>query len=280
MTQLRQRMIQDLKLRGFAEKTQQSYVAAVRALAGYYKTSPDLLSQEQVRRFFLYLIDEKKAAKSTVTIHLTGIKFFYERTLGRKWTVFNLVRPRRRKKLPVVLTLEEIHHILSFVRNPAARMALTVIYSCGLRLSEGAMLKIGDIDSKRMVVRVTDGKGGKDREALLPDRTLAILRDYFRQQRPTDWLFAAPRSNGHIPTATLQKIFKLALVQSQISKKVSIHSLRHSYATHLMENGVPLTTIQKLLGHTSSTTTMRYTHLTLQGKINVKQVINDVMARL
>jgi len=156
-------MIQDLQLHGYAETTQKSYVAAVKALAGYYHRSPDQLDQEQVREYFLNLIEKKKAAKSTVTQQLCGIKFFYENTLGKKFGVLNLVRPKRRKKLPTVLSQQEIRQILGLVRKEMAQTLLTTIYCCGLRLSEGTHLKVADIDLQRRRLRVVNTKRGKDR---------------------------------------------------------------------------------------------------------------------
>jgi len=148
-----------MQLRGLALRTQESYISAVKGLAKFYNRSPDLISEEEVRNFFLHLIKERGAARSTVTLYLCGIKFFYEKTLKRDWTVFHLVRPKKRVKLPVVLTFDEVRQLLSEVVNPVAKMALRMIYSCGLRLSEGIHLKVEDIESERMLVRVNNGKG-------------------------------------------------------------------------------------------------------------------------
>lgn len=273
-------MQQDLKLHGYADRTQESYISTVKALARYYNRSPDQLDQEQVREFFLHLIEEKQSSKSTVTIHLCGIKFFYEKTLGRQWNVFDLIRPKQRKKLPVVLSQTEIKKILAQVKKDVARTLLCIIYSCGLRLSEGTRLKPGDIDTSRMQVRVDNGKGGKDRDVPLPNRTHAILKRYMRDYPPKRWLFPASRTNGHFLNSTLQKTFRLALRQTDIQKKASIHSLRHSYATHLLEHGVDLPSIQKLLGHSSLSTTLRYTHLTERRIASVNVTINHIMDRL
>lgn len=161
MTELRRRMIQDMELRGFSPKTRKAYVDAVKGLAAFHHRSPDKLGDEEIRQFFLHLVSERHAARSTVTIYLCGIKFFYEKTLGRELPVMNLVRPRKRVKLPVVLSTSETKELLEQVRHPAYRMALTMIYSCGLRLSEGVHLKVADIDGQRMLVRVENGKGGK-----------------------------------------------------------------------------------------------------------------------
>jgi len=280
MSELRKRMIHDMQLRGLSEKTQEAYVGAVKGLAKFYHRSPDQLSEEEIRDFFLHLVNVRRAARSTVTIHLCGIKFFYERTLGKQWLTFGLVRPRKRVKLPVILALEEVRHILSLVRNPVARTALRMIYSCGLRLSEGIHLQVADIDSKRMLVRVRNGKGGKDRDVPLPEKTLEHLRAYWAVFRPRPWLFPAKDGAKPLSDTSLQKTFKAALRQSGIEKKASIHTLRHSYATALLEKGVDLRVIQEILGHKSPQTTTIYTHLTQKTVERLHSSVNDLMSEL
>ena len=261
MTELRRRMLEDLQLAGYTPKTQKSYIDAVRGLAKHYKRSPDLLSEEEVRNFFLHLINGRKAARSTVTIYLCGIKFFYETTLKHTWNVFGLVRPKHVKKLPVVLSGAEVRTIIGSIRKPVVRMALTLIYSCGLRVSEAARLRVEDIDSERRLLWVRNGKGGKDRSVPLSEPTLASLRDFWRTTRSKGWFFPGP-DDGHINIVTIQKSFKAALLESGINKAASVHTLRHSFATHLLECGVDIRIIQKILGHESITTTCIYTHLT------------------
>jgi site-specific recombinase XerD len=197
-------MIEDMQLHGYAEKTQQAYLAAVKGLAKYYRRSPEQLSAEEIRQFFLYLVNDKGVASGTLNIYLCGIKFFYERTLEREWTIFDLVRPKKRKKLPVVLSVYEVRFLLSLVAQPTQRMALRIIYSCGLRLSEGTHLKVDDIDSARMMVLVR-GKGGKDRYVPLPKRTLELLREYWLINRPHTYLFPSRRGLDTIPTGTLHE---------------------------------------------------------------------------
>jgi integrase/recombinase XerD len=280
MTELRRRMIQDIQLHGYAERTQESYVDAVRGLAKFHRRSPDRLTDEEIREFFLHLINKKKSAFSTVTIYLCGIKFFYETTLSRKLPVFDLIRPQKRKKLPLVLTQDEAIRILSLVRHPVGRMCLTTIYSCGLRLSEGTHLQVSDVDSSRMLIRVRNGKGGKDRYVPLPERILEHLRAYFRIFRPKLWLFPAKRSESPFPEASLQKMFKAAVRQSGTGKNASVHTLRHSYATHLLENGTDLRVIQSLLGHNSPLTTAVYTHLTRKTMETLYGTVNRLMEPL
>jgi integrase/recombinase XerD len=280
MTTLRRRMLEDLQLRGLAPKTQQCYVAAVRQLAHYYRRPPDQLSDEELRQYFLYLRNEKKVAESTFRIHLYGIRFFYERTLTRPWPVFDLVRPRNPQKLPVVLSPQEVRDLLARVKNPTAQMCLRLIYACGLRLTEGTQLQVSDIDAQRMLVQVRCGKGGKDRCVPLAPRVLTLLRAYWQRQRPRPWLFPARDQQTPLPATTLQKTFKLVVRQSRIPKDASIHTLRHSYATHLLERGVSLRVIQELLGHNSPRTTARYTHLTPPTLDAVHATIATLMADL
>jgi len=280
MSAIRQRMIEDMQLHGYAAKTQAAYLGAVRGLAKHYRRSPEDITQEEIRSYFLYLVKERGVARSTLTIHLSGIRFFFEKTLKREWRIFDLVRPQKRKKLPVVLSTDEVKHFLSLVQHPTIRMALTVIYACGLRLSEGIHLKVQDIDSRRMLVWVRNGKGGKDRCVPLPERLLELLRNYWTLRRPRLYLFTAQDSHKPFSPTTLQKTFKIVLNQSGIRKEASIHTLRHSYATHLLEKGINLRMIQELLGHQSPQTTARYTHLTDKTFHTLTETVNHLMADL
>ena len=272
------RLQEDMQLRGLAPATQQAYRAAVLGLARFCGRPLDALvtlTEEELRRFFLHLVTERGAARSTLTIYRSGIRFFVERTLRRTWPVLDLVRPAKRHALPVVLAPSEVRGLLERVRDPRARMCLTTIYVCGLRLSEGLALTTADIDSARMVVRVRCSKGGRDREVPLPTRTLACLRAYWKElehayrrehwgaPRPVvPWLFPNLAQTRPMHPTTLQKIFTAAVRESGLAKHASIHTLRHSYATHLLERGVSLRVIQELLGHRSPATTAVYTHLT------------------
>jgi len=274
-------MIQDLQLHGYAERTQQSYIAAVGLLARYFNRSPDLLGDEEIRQYFLHLINVKQASRSTVRQYLSGIKFFYETTLVRPLPVFDLIKPRKRIKLPVVLSTAEVRTILRQVRHPLARMALTLIYACGLRLSEGRQVRTGDIDGERRLLWVRDGKGGKDRSVPLPEAVLEQLRYYWKAQHLTGpWLFPAPRDHGPVGVSLLQKVFKAALHESSVNKNASIRTLRHSYATHLLEQGVDLRVIQSLLGHTSPQTTTIYTHITPRVMDRLSNSLNHLMESL
>jgi site-specific recombinase XerD len=273
-------MLEDLQLRGLAPKTQQCYVAAVHQLAHHYQRPPDQLSEEELRQYFLFLLNEKKVAESTFRIHLYGIKFLYEMTLQRPWPVFDLVRPRKSQKLPIVLSVQEVRQLLSLVENSKARMCLQLIYACGLRLTEGTQLQVADIDPQRMLVRVRQGKGGKDRLVPLAPRVLALLREYWQRQRPRPWVFPARHRAGPLSPTSPQKTFKAVVRQSGIPKDASVHTLRHSYAIHLLERRVPVRVIQELLGHKSPSTTARYTHLTPPTLDVVHATITALMADL
>lgn len=280
MSTLRQRMIEDMQLRGLSERTQESYVRAVRQLAEHYGKSPDQLSEEELRQYFLYLKNEKHASRSTCTLALCGIKFFYEHTLRRGWPTLTFVRPARERKLPVVLSQEEVCRILGCLRQPHYRVCLTTIYSCGLRLQEGVQLQVADIDSARMLVRVRQGKGNKDRYVPLPQPTLELLRAYWVTHRPRVWLFPGRGGTTPLDKTGVQRAFRAALQESGIQKPATVHTLRHSYATHLLEAGVNLRIIQVYLGHSSPSTTALYTHLTRPAELLATQVLNRLLQDL
>jgi integrase/recombinase XerD len=272
-TPLRQKMIEDMQLHGFAARTQEAYLLAVSQLARHYRKPPDQIDEEELRQYFLYLIEEKHAARNTCTIALCGIKFFFENTLGKEWKTFELVRPPRQKKLPVVLSVGEVRSILGLVRKVQYRACLSTIYACGLRLEEGLHLQVAHIDSDRHLLHVCHGKGGKDRYVPLPQPILEILRQYWVSHRNPIWLFPSPCESGKNPmhASAVQRAFRAALRESGISKPATVHTLRHSWATHLLEAGVNLRIIQEYLGHASPATTAIYTHLT--------QPSNDLAAR-
>ena len=288
MTPLRQRLMQDLQLRGYSDRTVEAYVRAVAQLARFYHTSPDQLSEEQVRDYLLHLSTVQRVARGTHTIALCGIKFFYEQTLGQQWTVLDVARPKGEKKLPVVLSREEVWRILGAVRIPVYRACLTTIYACGVRLLEGAQLQVPDVDGDRQLLHI-HGKRRKDRYVPLPDATLSLLRDQWRTHRNPLWLFptgtrrhVAPLRDpaiGPISRSSLQSAFGRAVKTSGVHKRAHVHTLRHSYATHLLEAGVALPLIQEALGHTSLRTTAIYTHLTRELRDAALEPINGLMQR-
>ncbi len=282
MTTLRQKMIEDMQLHGFAERTQTSYLQAVRQLADYYHKPPDQISEEELRQYFLYLKNVKKVARSTMTLALCGIKFFYERTMQQPWTTLALVRPPREKKLPVVLSVEEVRQILARLRRWRYRVCLSTIYACGLRLQEGLHLQVSHIDGGRQLLHVCHGKGGKDRYVPLPQPILEMLRQYWGTHRDPVWLFPSTHQavSGPMDASGLQRAFHAALRDSGIQKPATVHTLRHSYATHLLEAGLNLRLIQSYLGHASPNTTALYTHLTQPSEDMATQAVNRVVAGL
>jgi site-specific recombinase XerD len=281
-------MIECLQLRGLSERTQEAYVRAVRQLSEHYHKSPDQITEAELRQYFLYLKNIKHYARSSSTIAICGIRFFFERTLEKDWTIFNLVRPAPEKKLPVILSLSEVRQILSRLRLPRYKVCLTTIYSCGLRLQEGTNLHVADIDSARLMIHVRHGKGAKDRYVPLPQRTLQLLREYWLTHRNPLLLFPSP-GHGEVPLATsaeplhkssVQDAFRAALKASGNNKRASVHTLRHSWATHLLEAGVNLRLIQEWLGHSSPATTSVYTHLTVKAEQLGAAAINQLMSDL
>jgi len=279
MTDLRRRFVDDMTLHGLAPTTQNVYVNAVRQLAARYRRSPDQLSEQELRDYFTYLIKEKRLASSTLRTQIFGIKFLYTKTLQKPWPTLKLLRARRREKLPVVLDPAEAKRLLAVERSPVARMCATLMYSCGLRISEALNLKVTDIDSKRMVVIVRSGKGNKDRHIPLPRRTLDLLRDYWRRHQPKTWLFITPDARP-LADHSVRYFLKKARLDTGIRKRVSCHTLRHSYATNLMAKGVDVRVIQVLLGDRSLKTTTLYLHMTSSVMKSVQEAINDLMADL
>lgn len=288
MTELRQKMIESLQLRGFSERTQECYVRAVRQLAEHFHKSPDLITEDELQKYFLYLRNVKNYSRSATTIALCGIRFFFQHTLHKDLPALNFIRPPREKKLPVVLATEEVRRILRLLRHPGYRTCLTTIYSCGLRLQEGTHLQVADIDSPRQMIHLRRGKGAKDRYVPLPLRTLELLRQYWLTHRNPILIFSA-ETRAHLDLAissqplsksSLQHAFRAALIQSGIHKRASVHSLRHSWATHLLEAGVNLRLIQVYLGHSSPATTSLYTHLTVKAEGLAAETINRLMSDL
>jgi integrase/recombinase XerD len=286
MTHLRQRMLADMQLRGLAPKTQNSYLRVVRQLAAHYHKSPDTITEEELRDYFLFLKNEKKASRSACTIALCGIKFFFEQTLQRHWRTFDLVRPPKSKKLPTVLSQDEVRCLLDRVRLPHYRHCLTTIYTCGLRLKEALRLEVRDVDSSRELLHIRQAKGWRDRYVPLPQTTLALLRHQWATHRHPSLIFPS-RHRGVVSQAVqpmsssgVQRAFKAALAGSDVAKQATVHTLRHSWATHLLEAGVNLRLIQLWLGHKSLQTTALYTHLTRNAETLAGEKINHLMADL
>ncbi|MDP9314951.1 MAG: site-specific integrase [Chloroflexota bacterium] len=284
MTPLRQRMIADMQLRGLADRTQESYLSAVQHLALHYRKPPDQITDEELRQYFLYLRNEKRVAPSTAHVALNALRFLYAHTLHRPWPMLDFIRPPRPTKLPVVLSRGEVRHLLHAIRMPQHRACISLIYACGLRLLEGVQLTIPQIDSARHLLHIQAGKGGKDRYVPLPDSALTLLRQYWQTHRHPVFLFPALRGDAVLAAAThpmdesgVQRAFRATLKASGIHKPASIHTLRHSWATHLLEAGVNLRLIQAWLGHSSPQTTTIYTHLTQRAETAATTVITELI---
>lgn len=284
MSQLRNKMTEDMILNGLAKKTQQNYLYSVSKLSKHFGKSPANISNEELREYFLFL--KSKYAYSTSTVAICGIKFFYEKSLGKPFEVFNILRAPKRKTLPVVLSREEVHTLIKSVRSFRYRACLMLIYSCGLRVGEAVCLKANQIDGRRKTIHIRQAKGNKDRYVPLPEITLNILREYYRTHRNPEFIFPGGReafissSGHHVNAMTLQTVLKKALKETGIIKPASIHTLRHSYSTHLLESGVDIRIIQEYLGHKNIASTMIYTHLTPLIKEGVYSKVNNLMSGL
>lgn len=284
MTPLRQRMLEDMKLRGFSSSTQAHYLTVLVLLSRHFHQSPDLLTEDQLRQYFLWMIYDRKYSRSTVTIALCAIKFFFEKTLQRPLATLNLVRPPAEHKLPVVLSRQEVRAILRCVRLPAYRACLSLLYACGLRLNEAIQLRPGDIDGQRLLLRVR-GKGNRERWVPLPPPMLARLREFWKTHRCPHWVFPKPPRRGRLSgdpicPRSLQEAFERAVHRSRVRKPAHIHSLRHSYATHLLEAKVDLRIIQLTLGHKSLQTTALYTHLTSEVQASLREPLTQLVQDL
>ena len=224
MTELRKRMIECLQLRGLGARTQHTYVGVVRRLATHYQKSPDHISEKELEQYFLHLIDVKKYSPSALTVALSAVKFLYEKVLHKRWPTLRFVRPPRPKKLPSVLSMEEVRQVLSRIASPRYKVCLTTIYSCGLRLQEGLHLQVRDLDSKRRMLHVRDGKGSRDRYVPLPDQTLKLLRQYWKTHGNRIWLFPGGNrsqlrnATGPIGASGLSEAFRQAVKESRINK--------------------------------------------------------------
>ena len=261
MTPLRQRMLEDLQIRHYSPITIRVYLHAVAEFARYFGTSPDRLRAEHIRQYQLFLIKEKKASQSTLVQTVCALRFLYTHTLDRKVAIERIPFPRREKKLPLILSREEVKTLLEAPKSLRHRTQLALLYGSGLRVSEVIQLRVDDIDSARRVVHVRQGKGRKDRQTLLSAKLLDLLRCYWRSHKPTGWLFPSADSTRPISPKAVFLACRHAAQRAGISKPVHPHSLRHAFATHLLESGTNLRTIQILLGHANLETTARYLHV-------------------
>lgn len=261
MGRLHDQMKRDLELRNFSPRTRSIYLACVRRFALYFHRSPDELGDPEIREYLHYLIKERNVSQGAVTQVYGALKFLYGTTLKRDWEGFRIPKGKMGRRLPIVLSQREVEALFGAIKNLKHRAILMTIYSAGLRVSEALHLKPSDIDSQRMMIRVEHGKGDKDRYTLLGKRNLDILREYWKKYHPQDWLFCNPSRKKPLSTTAVREAFKKALRQAGIKKPAMIHTLRHSFATHLLEAGTDLYHIQHLLGHTNPKTTAVYLHL-------------------
>lgn len=261
MTPMRLRMIQDMQIRNLSPRTIECYTYHIGCFAKHFGRSPDSLGMEQVRAYQVYLVEQKRASWSSFNQAVCALRFLYGVTLKQSWPVVQIPFAKRPKKLPVVLGPDEVQRLLRCAKPLKPRVLLTTIYAAGLRLEEATHLEVRDIDSARMLLRVACGKGAKERLVPLSPRLLEELRAYWKQVRPTRWLFPGGTPDRPISDTTVQKSCKVAAREAGLTKHVSPHVLRHSYATGLMESGVDLLTISRLLGHRSFATTMIYLHV-------------------
>jgi integrase/recombinase XerD len=259
MTSLRQRMIEDMQVRNFSPHTRSTYVLQVSLFARYFSKPPDQLGPEEIRSYQVYLTNEKKLAPGSILIAVAALRFLYKVTLHKDWSVEDIIpAPKKPQKLPIVLSPEEVLHFLSCVASPKHRTVLTTCYAAGLRISEAIRLKPPEIDSQRMVIRVDQGKGQKDRYVMLSPKLLEVLRDWWRMEKPRPWLFPGDIPGRHISKDAVEQACQKAHQRCRIPKPITPHSMRHAFAVHLLERGTDVRTIQLLLGHRSLATTARY----------------------
>jgi len=273
MGKLRDQMLVDLQLSGAKRRTQETYLREVENLVKYFNRSPEELGEAELKEYLLYLIKKRNLSEGTFRFYVAGLKFFYRTTLKREWPVEKIKHPRSKRKLPMVLDLSEVEALFAVTKNLKHKAILMITYSSGLRVNETARLKLTDIDSTRMTLKVSDGKGGKDRYSILSQTTLECLRQYWVQYRPTEWLFEGQKKDRHLSMSSIQQLFQKARKHVGITKPVSVHTLRHSFATHLIEAGTSLHHVQLLLGHRSPTTTTVYLHVS---RLNLAQVTSPL----
>jgi len=266
----------ELVSRKYTYKTVKAYIYFNRDFIGFIRKSPSEINDNDIKEYLFHLAENKRFTASTLNQAINALKFYYG-TMLRKKFVYEVKRPRKDKKLPVVLSKEEVAKILDSVDNIKHKAILMLVYSAGLRVGEVVKLKPEDIDSKRMLIHIKGSKGRKDRYTLLSETTLKTLREYWKEYKPTKWLFPGPDKERYITIRTAQRVFEMACEKALIKKDVTIHSLRHSFATHLLENGIDLRYIQELLGHKSSKTTEIYTHVSTKDFARIKNPLDQIL---
>jgi site-specific recombinase XerD len=279
MTPLRRRMVEDMELRNLAPKTVEVYVQRVAAFARHFRRSPESLGPDEVRSYLIHLVQERRVSWSYYNQTVAALRFLYEVTLERQGVLQRIRCPKLPKKLPTVLSPDEVTRVFAAVASLKHRTILMTAYAAGLRVSEVASLRVDDIDSQRMVLRIRQGKGRKDRYVMLSPRLLALLREYWKAARPADWLFPGDIPGRPLTEASIQRVCARAGRDAGLDKHVTVHTLRHSFATHLLEAGTDIRTIQVLLGHRNLKTTAIYTHVS-QAAVEATQSPLDRLASL
>ena len=277
MSELREKMKMDMELKGYSPNTIKHYIGHVSNFSKFYNKAPELLKEKDIREYLHYCIMEKKLSEGSVNYINSGLKFFYTITLNRYWNMDKIFRIKEPKKLPSVLSPEEVKSIFDVTDNLKHRTILMTVYSAGLRVSEVCNLKITDIDSKNMQILIREGKGKKDRYSLLSKVNLEILREYWLRYHPTEYLFSGNGRTNSISPRSVQKMLEKSIKKTKITKHVTVHTLRHSFATHLLENGTDICYIQRLLGHTRITTTTIYLHLRRMDLLNINSPLDILL---
>jgi integrase/recombinase XerD len=273
-----ERMDNELKLGGYSPKSRKAYLNHIKRFVLYFQLDPMELDEKKVKRYLLELLENEKFSHSYVNQAISSIKFFFHKVLKKERLLLVIPRPKKQDKLPEVLSQQEVSSILYSIQNEKHRALLFIVYSAGLRVSEVVNLKIEDVDSDRMLIHIRQGKGRKDRYTMLSEVALDALRSYAKKYTPRYWLFPGDNIDKHITIRTVQKIFEKARDHVQIKKKVSVHTLRHSFATHLLEGGTDLRYIQELLGHKNSKTTEIYTHVTQKGLRRIQSPLDRLLS--
>jgi integrase/recombinase XerD len=279
MTPLRKRMIEDMQLRNFSPQTQRTYVHHIAGLAQFYQTSPEHLNLEDLRQFQVYLASDCRYSAESLNQFVSAAKFLYGVTLEAPFDAGALLRARVPMRAPIILSQQEIERFFENVPSLRNRAALMVAYGAGLRVSEVVAVKVSQIDSQRMLLRVEQGKGHRDRYAMLSPRLLQVLPIWWRAVRSTEWLFPGWRVNAHLTPASLQQACRDAVERAGLRKRITVHSLRHSFATHLLENGTDIRVIQVLLGHRRIDTTARYVAVSSQLVSQTQSPLDQLEAR-
>lgn len=260
MTPLRQKMIDAMRQHGFAIRTHESYLDAVASFSRFFGDSPANAEAEDAIRYFEYLVRERELSPSTCRVHWGAMRFLYEKVLDRPTLMHKVVLPKRKQRLPGLLSIKDVRSLILATENIKHRALLCTCYGCGLRVSELVGLRVKDIDGERRVLRIEQGKGNKDRDVALSEATLKQLRHYWSQYRPTDWLFPNENTLRALHISTPQKVYSQCKQVAGIKKQGGIHALRHAFATHQLEAGMPIQQLQRVLGHCSLESTMRYVH--------------------